>query len=163
MFVLALALCFRCQASNAPFVNYNCKYTFHSFSLFLSLYQFIFHSLLPLNLRHRHLISLKFSTTKISAIISVDDKLPESTLSYFDAADELQTLTISDLTKNKKTILFAVPGAFTPTCSQKHLPEFVSAAAELKSKGIDTIAYVSVNDAFVMKAWKKGLEIEDKG
>ncbi|CAL5334600.1 unnamed protein product [Camellia sinensis] len=119
-------------------------------------------SLLPLNLRHRRPISLKSSTTNISAIISVGDELPESTLSYFDAADELQTLTISDLTKNKKTILFAVPGAFTPTCSQKHLPGFVSAAAELKSKGIDAIACVSVNDAFVMKAWKKGLEIEDE-
>ncbi|KAL7170363.1 hypothetical protein ACSBR2_035269 [Camellia fascicularis] len=120
-------------------------------------------SLLHLKLRHRH-TPLKFSssttTTKISAI-SVGDKLPDSTLSYLDAADELQTVTISDLTTNKKAILFAVPGAFTPTCSQKHLPSFVEKAAELKSKGVDTIACVSVNDAFVMKAWKKDLNVSD--
>ncbi|GMP84678.1 hypothetical protein CsSME_00038116 [Camellia sinensis var. sinensis] len=120
---------------------------------------------LHLKLRNRH-TPLKFSstttttTTKISAI-SVGDKLPDSTLSYFDDADELQTVTISDLTTNKKAILFAVPGAFTPTCSQKHLPSFVEKAAELKSKGVDTIACVSVNDAFVMKAWKKDLNVSD--
>ncbi|KAA8516663.1 hypothetical protein F0562_016831 [Nyssa sinensis] len=111
------------------------------------------------------LTPIKFSTTattKISATISVGDKLPESTLSYFDAADELQTVTVSDLTKSKKAILFAVPGAFTPTCSQKHLPGFVEKAAELKQKGVDTIACISVNDAFVMKAWKKDLKIGDE-
>ncbi|KAG8374161.1 hypothetical protein BUALT_Bualt11G0102100 [Buddleja alternifolia] len=107
--------------------------------------------------------SLKFSTTatKISATISVGDKLPDATLSYFDSSDELQTLTISDLTANKKAILFAVPGAFTPTCSQKHLPGFAERAAEFKSKGIDTIACISVNDAFVMKAWKENLKLSD--
>ncbi|KAF5795846.1 putative thioredoxin-dependent peroxiredoxin [Helianthus annuus] len=104
---------------------------------------------------------LKFST-KISATISVGDKLPDATLSYFDSSDELQTTTISDLTKSKKTILFAVPGAFTPTCSQKHLPGFVEKSGELKSKGVDTIACVSVNDAFVMKAWKADLGIGDE-
>ncbi|XAR69699.1 Peroxiredoxin [Bertholletia excelsa] len=107
---------------------------------------------------------LRFSTAagpKISAVISVGEKLPDATLSYFDAADELQTVTISDLTKSKKTILFAVPGAFTPTCSQKHLPGFVEKAADLKAKGVDTIACVSVNDAFVMKAWKKDLNVGD--
>ncbi|XP_077235877.1 thioredoxin superfamily protein [Tasmannia lanceolata] len=98
----------------------------------------------------------------ISATISVGDKLPESTFSFFDAAEELQTTTVSDLTKGKKAIFFAVPGAFTPTCSQKHLPGFVSKSGELKSKGIDTIACISVNDAFVMKAWKKDLNIEDE-
>ncbi|EPS63922.1 hypothetical protein M569_10860, partial [Genlisea aurea] len=98
----------------------------------------------------------------ISAVISVGDKLPDSTLSYFDAANELQTVSISDLTANKKTILIAVPGAFTPTCSQKHLPGFVENAAKFKSKGIDAIACISVNDAFVLKAWKENLKIGDE-
>ncbi|XP_010243544.1 PREDICTED: peroxiredoxin-2E-1, chloroplastic [Nelumbo nucifera] len=123
-----------------------------------------FFASLPLRFRPT---SLRFSTTTnpkptISATISVGDKLPESTFSYFDSSDELQTVTISDLTKGKKSILFAVPGAFTPTCSQKHLPGFVEKSAELKAKGVDTIACISVNDAFVMKAWKKDLKIGDE-
>ncbi|KAI3447505.1 hypothetical protein Pfo_004170 [Paulownia fortunei] len=114
---------------------------------------------LPLR-RHQ---PLSFSTVpKISAIISVGDKLPDATLSYFDSSDELQTISVSDLTSNKKTILLAVPGAFTPTCSQKHLPGFVEKAAEFKAKGIDAIACISVNDAFVMKAWKENLKVGDE-
>ncbi|XP_073155960.1 peroxiredoxin-2B-like [Henckelia pumila] len=106
---------------------------------------------------------LRFSTApKISATISVGDKLPDATLSYFDSSDELQTISISDLTSKKKAILIAVPGAFTPTCSQKHLPGFVEKAAEFKAKGVDTIACISVNDAFVMKAWKKDLKVGDE-
>ncbi|CAN4109542.1 unnamed protein product [Withania somnifera] len=88
---------------------------------------------------------------RIFATISVGDKLPNSILSYFDSSDELKTLSISDLTSGKK-VVFAVPGAFTPTCSQKHLP----------AKGVDVIACVSVNDAFVMKAWKEDLKIGDE-
>ncbi|XP_047980535.1 peroxiredoxin-2E-1, chloroplastic [Salvia hispanica] len=107
-------------------------------------------------------LPLRFSTLpSISATISVGDKLPDATLSYFDSADELQTVSVADLTSNKKVILFAVPGAFTPTCSQKHLPGFAAKAADFKAKGVDTIACISVNDAFVMKAWKKGLKIGD--
>ncbi|KAG2682869.1 hypothetical protein I3760_10G004700 [Carya illinoinensis] len=119
---------------------------------------------LPLKLHH-HPKPLKFSTTTkstISASIAVGERLPDATLSYFDASGELQTTTISDLTKNKKAILFAVPGAFTPTCSQKHLPGFVEKSQELKAKGVDTIACISVNDAFVMKAWKEDLKINDE-
>ncbi|KAK9062872.1 hypothetical protein SSX86_020062 [Deinandra increscens subsp. villosa] len=118
----------------------------------------------PLNLRHSSIkYKHKYSTTpKISATISVGDKLPDATLSYFDSDGELQTTTISDLTKSKKSILFAVPGAFTPTCSQKHLPGFVEKSGELKAKGVDTIACVSVNDAFVMKAWKADLKVGDE-
>ncbi|KAK9079328.1 hypothetical protein SSX86_000999 [Deinandra increscens subsp. villosa] len=104
---------------------------------------------------------VKFKSSKITATISVGDKLPESTLSYFDSDGELQTTSISDLTKSKKSILFAVPGAFTPTCSQKHLPGFVEKSAELRSKGVNTIACISVNDAFVLKAWKADLKIGD--
>ncbi|KAF3557744.1 hypothetical protein F2Q69_00015472 [Brassica cretica] len=103
-----------------------------------------------------------FSTT-ITSAISVGDKLPDSTLSYLDpTTNDVKTVTVSSLTAGKKTILFAVPGAFTPTCSQKHVPGFVSKAAELRSKGVDVIACVSVNDAFVMEAWRKDLGINDE-
>ncbi|KAK1301194.1 hypothetical protein QJS10_CPB13g01697 [Acorus calamus] len=117
-------------------------------------------SLSPLRLRLPR-SSRSLSTSTISASISVGEKLPDSTLSYFDSAGELQTVSVSDLTKSKKSILFAVPGAFTPTCSQKHLPGFVEKAKDLKSKGVDVIACVSVNDAFVMRAWKENLGITD--
>lgn len=67
--------------------------------------------------------------------------------------DGMQTLTNEDLFADKKVVLFAVPGAFTPTCSNAHLPEFITFADKIKAKGIDAIYCVSVNDAFVMKAW----------
>ncbi|XP_019187021.1 PREDICTED: peroxiredoxin-2E-1, chloroplastic [Ipomoea nil] len=113
--------------------------------------------------RRRYPGALRFSTApKISAAISVGDKLPDATLSFFESSDDLQTVSISDLTAGKKAILFAVPGAFTPTCSQKHLPGFVEKASEIKAKGVDTIACISVNDAFVMKAWKENLGVKDE-
>ncbi|KAG8058367.1 hypothetical protein GUJ93_ZPchr0002g24514 [Zizania palustris] len=102
------------------------------------------------------------SSATVVASIAVGDKLPDATLSYFDPADgELKTVTVGDLTAGKKAVLFAVPGAFTPTCSQKHLPGFVEKAGELRAKGVDTIACVSVNDAFVMRAWKESLGLGD--
>jgi peroxiredoxin len=95
--------------------------------------------------------------------IAVGDRLPDATLSYFDAPDdELKTVTVRDLTAGKKVVLFAVPGAFTPTCTQKHLPGFVAKAGDLRAKGIDTVVCVSVNDAFVMRAWKESLGIGDE-
>jgi glutaredoxin/glutathione-dependent peroxiredoxin len=66
------------------------------------------------------------------------------------------------LFRGKKVALFAVPGAFTPACSQRHLPGYVDKAAELKAKGVDTIACVAVNDAFVMGAWGKDQSCGDK-
>ena len=60
---------------------------------------------------------------------------------------------LSDITANKKIIIFGVPGAFTPTCSEKHLPGFIKLSDQIKSKGIDDIYCLSVNDAYVMKSW----------
>jgi peroxiredoxin len=62
-------------------------------------------------------------------------------------------VSLSELSKGKRVVVFAVPGAFTPTCSAKHLPGFVERAAEIRGKGVDEIACISVNDAFVMGAW----------
>jgi peroxiredoxin len=64
-----------------------------------------------------------------------------------------QDVSVGDIFKGKKVVLFAVPGAFTPTCSMKHLPGFVQKAAEIKAKGVDEVVCLSVNDAFVMGAW----------
>ncbi len=74
----------------------------------------------------------------------------------------IDSVSTKDLFEDKTVVLFAVPGAFTPTCSQKHLPGFIEKAAELKAKGVDTIACVSVNDAFVMGAWGKDRDAGDK-
>ncbi|KAF8687805.1 hypothetical protein HU200_042743 [Digitaria exilis] len=102
-------------------------------------------------------------TAAAAKTIAVGDKLPDATLSYFDSPDgELKTVTVRDLTAGKKVVLFAVPGAFTPTCTQKHLPGFVAKAGELRAKGVDTVACVSVNDAFVMRAWKESLGVGDE-
>uniref|UniRef100_A0A2P2JKY3 Glutaredoxin-dependent peroxiredoxin n=1 Tax=Rhizophora mucronata TaxID=61149 RepID=A0A2P2JKY3_RHIMU len=89
------------------------------------------------------------------APIAVGDKLPEGTLAYFDEDDELQQVSIHSLAAGKKVVVIGVPGAFTPTCSLKHVPGFIEKADELKSKGIAEILCVSVNDPFVMKAWSK--------
>jgi peroxiredoxin len=84
--------------------------------------------------------------------LKVGDKVPSATFTVF-GPDGPGPITTDELFKGKKVALFAVPGAFTPTCSAKHLPGFKQHAAELKAKGVDTIACVSVNDVFVMKAW----------
>lgn len=74
--------------------------------------------------------------------------------------DGMQTLTSNELFADKKVVLFAVPGAFTPTCSNAHLPGYISLADKIKAKGIDAIYCVSVNDAFVMKAWGESQNAE---
>jgi peroxiredoxin len=84
--------------------------------------------------------------------IKVGDKVPSATFTTF-GPDGPGPLTTDALFAGKTVGLFAVPGAFTPTCSAKHLPSFKEHAAELKAKGVDTLACVSVNDVFVMKAW----------
>jgi peroxiredoxin len=91
--------------------------------------------------------------------IKVGDSLPEGKLAEFiETATEgcslgPNTFNVSDLVKGKKIVVFGLPGAFTPTCSQKQLPGFVELAGELKAKGVDEIWCTSVNDAFVMGAW----------
>ena len=84
--------------------------------------------------------------------ISKGDKLPDVKL-VRPTGDGPEAVQSSDFFAGKKVALFAVPGAFTPTCSAKHLPGFVEKANELKAKGIDEIACTAVNDAFVMGAW----------
>jgi peroxiredoxin len=86
--------------------------------------------------------------------VKVGDKLPEATFTKM-GPDGPKPVSTDELFKGKTVALFAVPGAFTPTCSQRHLPGFKDKAQELKSKGVDTIACVSVNDVFVMDAWGK--------
>ncbi|MEM5532504.1 peroxiredoxin [Pseudoalteromonas arctica] len=85
-------------------------------------------------------------------MIEQGQELPSVTLTQL--TDEgMQSLTNKELFEGKKVVLFAVPGAFTPTCSNAHLPEFITLADKIKAKGVDAIYCVSVNDAFVMKAW----------
>lgn len=86
--------------------------------------------------------------------IQVGDRIPDSTLSVMTSEGPGQ-LTTADLFGNKRVVLFSVPGAFTPTCSAKHLPGFVDHADDILSKGVDEIACMSVNDVFVMNAWGK--------
>jgi peroxiredoxin len=93
--------------------------------------------------------------------IKVGDKLPTISLKYMNK-DGMQTATTDELFKGKKAVIFGLPGAFTPTCSAKHLPGFVTNADELKKKGVDVIACLSVNDAFVMDAWGKAQNAGEK-
>jgi glutaredoxin/glutathione-dependent peroxiredoxin len=93
--------------------------------------------------------------------IKVGDKIPSVSLKYMDK-DGMQTVKTDDLFKGKKVVLFALPGAFTPTCSAKHLPGFVQHAEAIKGKGVDQIVCLSVNDAFVMDAWGKAQNVGDK-
>ncbi len=86
--------------------------------------------------------------------IKVGDAIPSMKLMKATAEGPKEVST-DDIFKGKKVVLFAVPGAFTPTCSAKHLPGFVQNAAALKAKGVDSIVCMAVNDAFVMGAWGK--------
>lgn len=85
--------------------------------------------------------------------IKVGDRLPQATFRIM-TPDGPMPKTTDEIFGGKRMVLFAVPGAFTPTCSRNHLPGFIKNAAAIKAKGIDQIAVTSVNDAFVMDAWK---------
>ena len=92
--------------------------------------------------------------------INVGDRLPDVPLAIA-TADGPQPTTSGDYFAGKKVALFAVPGAFTPTCSARHLPSYVDKAADIKGKGVDEIACISVNDPFVMAAWGRADGSED--
>jgi peroxiredoxin len=90
--------------------------------------------------------------------IQEGSKIPDVTLKTVDMKD----ITTDEIFSGKRVVIFAVPGAFTPTCSNQHLPGYVTHADAIKTKGIDTIACTSVNDAFVMKAWGEAHGTGDK-
>ncbi|MGH7078833.1 MAG: peroxiredoxin [Acetobacteraceae bacterium] len=91
--------------------------------------------------------------------IRLGDAVPSLKL-MMATADGPKEVTTDELFKGKKVVLFAVPGAFTPTCSIKHLPGFVQNAAAIKAKGVDSIICMAVNDAFVLGAWAKDQHVD---
>ncbi|KXS37780.1 MAG: redoxin domain protein [Halomonadaceae bacterium T82-2] len=91
--------------------------------------------------------------------ISIGDKLPDITLKT-NGANGPEDLSTGDLFAGKRVVLFAVPGAFTPGCSNTHMPGFVIKADEILARGVDTIACMAVNDAFVLDAWQKDQNAE---
>jgi peroxiredoxin len=94
--------------------------------------------------------------------ISVGQKMPNSTLSYF-GPDGVSQIELIDLLKGKKVVIFALPGAFTNTCSSKHLPGFIEKSARIKKEGVDEIICISVNDPFVMSKWGETTGAVDVG
>jgi peroxiredoxin len=93
--------------------------------------------------------------------IQVGEKVPDVTLKTM-TGDGIKDITTREIFAGKKVVLFALPGAFTPTCSAKHLPGFIEQADRIKAKGVDRIVCLSVNDAFVMGAWGKARGAGDK-
>jgi len=91
--------------------------------------------------------------------IQAGDRIPAATFSVMSESGP-KPLTTDELFAGKKVVLFSVPGAFTPTCSAKHLPGFIEHADEILARGVDTIACVSVNDVFVMNAWGKSAKAD---
>ena len=92
-------------------------------------------------------------------MIHVGDTIPSIEITTTTTEESIRTTT-HELFANKKAVLFAVPGAFTPTCSRSHLPGFISLFDSFKAKGVDVIACLSVNDSFVMQAWAKDQHAE---
>lgn len=93
--------------------------------------------------------------------VNIGDKLPKATL-LKAGAEGPQPIDTENYFKGRRVALFSVPGAFTPTCSARHLPGFIDKADELKAKGVDEIACTAVNDAFVMNAWAESAGATDK-
>lgn len=100
--------------------------------------------------------------------IKVGDRLPAGTLQeYYDVEKDgcsigPNAVTVENLTRGRKVVLFGLPGAFTPTCSGKHVPSYLADYDKLRAKGVDAIACLSVNDAFVMGAWGRDLHADGK-
>lgn len=93
--------------------------------------------------------------------IKAGDRMPSGTFKTM-GPDGPRDISTDELFSAKKVVLFSVPGAFTPTCDAKHLPGYVELAAQIKAKGVDTIACMAVNDVFVMNAWGKSAGVGDK-
>jgi len=93
--------------------------------------------------------------------IKPGDRIPSVTLKL-KTDDGVQDVATDDFFKGKKIVLFALPGAYTPTCSARHLPGFVDKIEQFREKGVDTVACISVNDAFVMGAWGRDQKTEGK-
>jgi peroxiredoxin len=93
--------------------------------------------------------------------IQIGDRLPKATF-IKATADGPQPVDSEDYFRGRRIALFSVPGAFTPTCSARHLPGFVDKIDELRAKGVDEVACTAVNDAFVLQAWAKSAGAEDK-
>jgi peroxiredoxin len=97
----------------------------------------------------------------IPMTINIGDKIPSVTLKQL-TPEGVKEVTTDEIFRGKKVVLLGVPGAFTPACSQRHLPGFVDRAADIKAKGVDEIACVAVNDAFVMGAWGREQKAEGR-
>src|SRR6267142_2690417 len=100
-------------------------------------------------------------TRRDTMTINVGDRIPSVTLKQL-TSEGVKEFTTDEIFRGKRIVLIAVPGAFTPACSQRHLPGYVDKAADIKAKGIDEIACVAVNDAFVMGAWGRDQKAEGK-
>jgi glutaredoxin/glutathione-dependent peroxiredoxin len=87
-------------------------------------------------------------------MIDVGDELPEVKLWRF-TSEGIRETSVAQVTRGRKIVLFAVPGAFTPTCSERHLPGFLEYVEAIRAKGVDAIVCIAVNDAFVLNAWAK--------
>lgn len=94
--------------------------------------------------------------------IAVGDKLPQATL-LEKGEGGIAPVPVADLVNGRKVVIFGLPGAFTGTCSTRHLPSFIGVADKLREKGVDEIVCVSVNDPFVMEAWGKGAGSAEAG
>jgi len=94
--------------------------------------------------------------------LSIGDKLPSASLGRL-GADGPEQVDLNALIAGKKAVIFAVPGAYTPTCSSAHMPGFVRNAEKLRAKGVDEIICISVNDVFVMKSWGDAMGATDVG
>lgn len=93
--------------------------------------------------------------------IKAGDRMPSGTFKT-KTPDGIKDISTDELFKGKKVVLFSVPGAFTPTCDAKHLPGYIEKAADIRAKGVDTIACMAVNDVFVMDAWGRHANVGDK-
>ncbi|WP_298053636.1 peroxiredoxin [uncultured Paenalcaligenes sp.] len=94
--------------------------------------------------------------------IKIGDTVPNATLAELRTGEQPQMHQVAELVKDKKIVLFAVPGAFTPTCTEKHLPGFLDNVDAFKAKGIDEVWCVAVNDMFVMEAWGRDKNVNGK-